>query len=127
MKRLKNSLTKELPIQVPGSDHFSIAKPADKAAIQHRLLGRFILESALSPGLEPPEPAPLSSVPPPQKPAFSSSGKIASASGALAVWQEKLSFLLVEEAKTADPAQKFSLGKSIEEARAKIREHGGQA
>jgi hypothetical protein len=47
--------------------------------------------------------------------------------GALAVWQERLEFLQVEEAKAADPGVKFSLRKSIEEAKAKIREHGGHA
>jgi hypothetical protein len=38
------------PFKVPGSDHFSIAKPKDKTAIQHRLLCKFIMETALSPG-----------------------------------------------------------------------------
>jgi tetratricopeptide (TPR) repeat protein len=37
------------PYKVPQSDHFSIAKPTDKDAIQHRLLCQFILENALSP------------------------------------------------------------------------------
>jgi hypothetical protein len=32
------------PFKVPDSDHFSIAKPASVAAIQHRLLVRFIAE-----------------------------------------------------------------------------------
>jgi Alpha/beta hydrolase family len=32
------------PYKVPLSDHFSIAKPKDRDAIQHRLLRRFILE-----------------------------------------------------------------------------------
>ncbi|MCB1218891.1 alpha/beta hydrolase [bacterium] len=30
------------PFKVPGSDHFSIAKPCDRRAIQHRLLVKFI-------------------------------------------------------------------------------------
>jgi hypothetical protein len=38
------------PYKVPESDHFSIAKPDNKDAIQHRLLCEFILENALSPG-----------------------------------------------------------------------------
>jgi hypothetical protein len=47
----------------------------------------------------------------------------------LARWKfGKKSFtFLEEEAKAADPAQKFSLRKSIEEAKTKIRDHGGQA
>jgi len=36
--------------KVPSSDHFSIAKPKDKDAIQHRLLCRFILENMPSEG-----------------------------------------------------------------------------
>jgi hypothetical protein len=118
------------PYKVPLSDHFSIAKPNDKNAIQHRLLCRFILENALSPGSKagnglkserepPPSVAPVPQVPPvtpPQPP-----------SGALALWQEKLSLLLEEEAKVVDPDQKFRLRKLIEEARAKIREYGGHA
>ena len=35
--------------KVPGSDHFSIAKPKDKFAIQHRLLRQFIRDNAFSP------------------------------------------------------------------------------
>jgi hypothetical protein len=46
-------------------------------------------------------------------------------SPALAIWQEKLDYLLAEEAVAADPAQKFKLGKDIEECRAKIRALGG--
>lgn len=47
------------------------------------------------------------------------------ATGALAIWREKLAFLLAEEAKTADAEQKFTLRQRIGEARAKIRELGG--
>lgn len=117
------------PYKVPLSDHFSIAKPHDKTAIQHRLLCEFILKNTLSSGPKPPEPEPPPSVAPlpqtlqaapPRSPTASPS------SGALLVWQERLEFLQVEEAKAADPAQKFSLRKSIEDAKAKIREHGGQ-
>jgi len=39
--------------KVPGSDHFSIAKPADKAAVQHRLLFDFIQKSRPSKGKTP--------------------------------------------------------------------------
>jgi hypothetical protein len=98
------------PYKVPGCDHFSIAKPDDNTKIQHRLLCTFILENALSPaqGVTPMPPSP-----PP--------------SGALVIWQEKLSLLLEEEAKVVDADQKFRLRKLIEEAKAKIREHGGHA
>lgn len=38
------------------------------------------------------------------------------------VWQEKLDFLLVEEAKASDPVAKFSLAKAIDEAKRKLKE-----
>jgi tetratricopeptide (TPR) repeat protein len=41
-------------------------------------------------------------------------------SRALALWKEKLDFLEEQEALAVDPAQKFSLKKQIEEARAKV-------
>jgi predicted alpha/beta hydrolase family esterase len=111
------------PYKVPGSDHFSIAKPVDKNAIQHRLLCKFILENVLSPspetrnGLKPERESAAPSLAAQKPPA----------SGALGLWQEKLAFLLAEEAITVDPDQKFRLLKSIEEAKAKIREHGEHA
>jgi hypothetical protein len=40
--------------------------------------------------------------------------------------REKLAFLQEEEAKAADPAQKFQLRKQIEEAQAKILNLGGR-
>jgi tetratricopeptide (TPR) repeat protein len=43
-------------------------------------------------------------------------------SRALALWQEKLEFLREQEAIAADPSQKFTLRKQIEEAEEKIRE-----
>lgn len=46
-------------------------------------------------------------------------------SPALALWREKLDFLLVEEAVTADPDMKFRLRHLIAEAREKIRSSGG--
>jgi nucleoside phosphorylase len=46
---------------------------------------------------------------------------------ALALWQEKLRFLQVEEAKAVTAPEKFQLLKEIETARAKISEYGGQA
>jgi small GTP-binding protein len=48
--------------KVAASDHFSIAKPADAKAIQHRLLRQFIFENALSPRVpasESPSPQPV--------------------------------------------------------------------
>ena len=44
---------------------------------------------------------------------------------ALKLWREKLEFLQAQEAIVADAAQRFALGKQIEEAREKIRELGG--
>ena len=56
------------PYKVPASDHFSIAKPASKGAIQYRLLREFI-KDALSAGLKTLEPEPPPSVAPlPQTP-----------------------------------------------------------
>ena len=52
------------PYKVPASDHFSIAKPKDKTAIQHRLLSRFILENARSPEPEARKPPPDPDRPP---------------------------------------------------------------
>jgi hypothetical protein len=48
----------------------------------------------------------------------------AHSSAALELWQEKLAFLLSEEAVAVDPDQKFRLRKLIDEAKAKVREHG---
>ena len=42
-------------------------------------------------------------------------------SGAISIWRERLEFFLQEEALCSDPGQKFSIGKRIEEARAKIK------
>lgn len=49
----------------------------------------------------------------------------APSSRALALWQEKLAFLEEEEAIAVEATQKFALKKQIEEARQKVREHGG--
>jgi hypothetical protein len=46
-------------------------------------------------------------------------------SGALALWREKLAFLEGQEPLAVDANQKFALKKQIEEAREKVREHGG--
>ena len=45
---------------------------------------------------------------------------------ALALWEQKLAFLLAEEPKTVDPEQKFRLRLLISEAREKLRELGGK-
>lgn len=47
------------------------------------------------------------------------------AGSALLIWQKKLAFLQAEEARAADPEQKFSIQQRIEEAQAKIQELGG--
>jgi hypothetical protein len=47
------------------------------------------------------------------------------AGAALAVWQEKLAFLLEQEPLVTDVAQRFTLRKQIEEARKKVGELGG--
>jgi hypothetical protein len=52
------------PYKVPKSDHFSIAKPDNKNAIQHRLLSRFVSENALSPQPETRRPPPDPDRPP---------------------------------------------------------------
>ena len=38
------------------------------------------------------------------------------------IWQEKLNFLLAEEAKCSDPVQKFQIQLAITEARVKLEE-----
>jgi hypothetical protein len=48
-------------------------------------------------------------------------------SGALTMWQRKLAYLLEQEPITVDPDAKFRLHSLIEEARAKLREPGGEA
>jgi hypothetical protein len=52
------------PYKVPKSDHFSIAKPDDKNAIQHRLLSGFVSENAHSPQPETRKPPPDPDRPP---------------------------------------------------------------
>ncbi|HOC01678.1 MAG TPA: CHAT domain-containing protein [Verrucomicrobiota bacterium] len=49
------------------------------------------------------------------------------ATGAVALWQEKLAVLIEAEAIETDAARKFQLSKQIEEARRKISELGGAA
>jgi hypothetical protein len=52
--------------------------------------------------------------------------ELGGSSDALKLWQEKLAFLLKEEAITDEPAQRFSLAQRIKEARQMIRELSGQ-
>jgi hypothetical protein len=47
-------------------------------------------------------------------------------SPAVAIWREKLEFLLVHEAITVDPSMKFKIQQDIKEARTKIQELGSQ-
>lgn len=54
----------------------------------------------------------------------SGSSSLPSAQSALEVWCKKLAFLETELAKAADSGQKFKIQQDIEEAKAKIREHG---
>ncbi len=53
------------------------------------------------------------------------SGGAATGEDPLAIWRERLTHLLREEAIVSDAGQKFTLSKQIEEARARIRELGG--
>jgi hypothetical protein len=51
--------------------------------------------------------------------------KPSSSAGAIAIWQEKLAFLLQEEAMAADATHKFAIKRQIAEAERKIKELGG--
>ena len=59
-------------------------------------------------------------------PSKQDSPKAKAPSAALKLWQEKLDFLLEQEPITVDANARFSLQVSIDEAREKIREHGGE-
>jgi hypothetical protein len=50
-------------VKIPGTDHFSIAKPANKTANQHELLREFILQQENKPRRPPPDRTPLPPVP----------------------------------------------------------------
>lgn len=69
--------------------------------------------------------APASNTPAASTAAAPQVGTPGTGTGPLALWREKLAALLSEEAIASDAAQKFTLKKQIEEARAKIRELGG--
>ena len=64
-----------------------------------------------------------------QNPATPPPGQVADSahSGAVALWREKLSYLLGQEAVLSSPAQRFELRQQIEECRAKLRELGNDA
>ena len=97
-------------------DHISICKPASPSAQLYRSLLRWLDDCVEAAATRPPV-APAAR-PRPEAPR---------PSPALATWQEKLVFLLEQEALAVDPAQKFKLRRDIEECRAKIRELGGEA
>jgi len=59
-------------------------------------------------------------------PSTTSARSVSPLSATLTEWQNKLAFLLAQEPTTYDLNAKYSLQKSIEEARAKIREYGGE-
>ncbi|HEV2845789.1 MAG TPA: TIR domain-containing protein, partial [Thermoanaerobaculia bacterium] len=73
------------------------------------------------PGTVPASASPAPDYPGGTAPASPSFGGGRPKSRALATWEEKLAFLEEKEALAVDPAQQFSLGKQIEEAREKIR------
>ena len=99
---------------LPGDGYIDIGnRPASEIA--DLILQRS--QGSNAPGMGPSPPPPVPPQPPPPSPDGSS---------ALKVWEEKLAYLLQQEAIVSDPAQKFSVQKSIEEAKEKIRELGGQ-
>jgi hypothetical protein len=82
------------------------AKPAQRPAFPG---AGTAASTSPSPAAEPPPPVSFPGGEPPGR-------------KALAVWREKLEFLLAQEAVVSDPNQKFALHKQIAEAREKIRE-----
>ncbi len=90
----------------------------DEDATFHRLLAGI---QGVAPGV------PIAGAPPEAEraPSKAPEGGSAADSGALSLWQEKLHFLLEQEAIASDPAQKFALRKQIEEASRKIQELSG--
>ncbi len=96
-------------IDLPLADGASVPTPSRK-----RTAVRVPARKALA--------APSSADRPPGPPGDTLTGLHAEA---LAVWTEKLGFLLAEEAKLSDADQKFSIKQRIRECRAKIRELSG--
>ena len=121
-------------------DHISICKPVSRDAQIYRSLLRWVDDcvaaaaaadaEATAPAVDMAATSERPSAPgaaaPRQGPPPARQADAAHA-GAVAVWREKLDFLLQQEAITADPTQKFQLKKAIEECRAKLRELGDDA
>src|SRR6185436_16990208 len=77
------------------------------------------------PGTAPHPASPAPAFPGVPPPAVAPSGGTSPRSRALTLWEEKLAFLEAQEVIAVDANQKFALKKQIEEAREKVREHGG--
>ena len=77
------------------------------------------------PGMVTASASPAPAYPGSPAPASPPSGGGSPKSRALALWEEKLAFFQEQEAIAADPAQKFTLRKQIEEAQEKVRALGG--
>ncbi|HVG06270.1 MAG TPA: TIR domain-containing protein [Thermoanaerobaculia bacterium] len=82
-------------------------------------------EPRAKPTVAPAFPGTAAAPAPPSFPGVSPAAAANPGSGALAIWKEKLEFLLKAEATASDPAQQFTLQQQIKEARAKIQELGG--
>ena len=107
-------------------DHVSICKPTTREALLYKGVLRLLNECLMAnnrplPSLLQTDAAsdPASQTSPaqaaPRRPSV------------LAMWQKKLAFLQTEEAKAEGAGQRFAIQELIEEAKAKIREHGGNA
>jgi hypothetical protein len=129
-----------IPAIPVAEDHFSICKPRSKKSLVYRAVSAFIEECvaepqkpavAKAPKAEPAvEPQSTTKRPETEdtpRPAASRGKTSLRNPEALRIWEERLAYFEQEEAKTADPAQKFSLRQQIEECRQKIREYGGEA
>lgn len=107
-----------IPLPLRAQTHYVMDSDSNYAALYDALLGQAGVEMGPLGGLKRrprPTAQPITfgggpSAPPP------------AARTAVDVWREKLDFLLVQEAVLSDPAQKFTLGEQIKEARAKIAE-----
>ncbi|SNX59642.1 hypothetical protein SAMN06296273_1082 [Nitrosomonas ureae] len=90
------------PYKLPGSDHFSIAKPENKDSIQHRLLLNFIALNVLQTSLpQQPEHKPVT---PTEKP-LANTVSFTETSTQLESWQIKLRTKLIEQLKKAELKQ----------------------
>jgi hypothetical protein len=123
-----------IPLRVAPCSPTGLLKPlifADLVGLSQEAAKQAVLSAVLDGRLKPATPpefpgsvsrAAYSLSPPP---VFPGAAPPIRPSRALALWQEKLAFLEGQEPLVTDAAQKFSLRKQIEEAREKIREHGG--